>query len=148
MTDIMERINNAVYVVSVVEKNKTLIAAKHEIERLRAIINQYGMDTRNVPIAEHMRFVAEQLEIERLTLQDVPVTQMREAARAWRDHSRGYRSLHDRIDEFINEIERLRAEEPNNERPRSQVHVHALPDGTYTAAAAGPPHPVKDHGYE
>jgi hypothetical protein len=145
MTDIMERINNAVYVVSVVEKNKTLIAAKHEIERLRAIINQYGMDTRNVPIAEHMRFVAEQLEIERLTLQDVPVTQMREAARAWRDHSRGYRSLHDRIDEFINEIEQLRA---TVVVLADKVHVHLLPDGTYTAVAAGPPHPVKDHGYE
>jgi len=28
-----------------------------------------------------------------------------------------------------------------------KMHAHLLPDGTYTAVAAGPPHPVKDHGY-
>ncbi|RPH74027.1 hypothetical protein EHM76_04310 [bacterium] len=31
---------------------------------------------------------------------------------------------------------------------RNEVHTHTLPDGTVTAVAAGPPHPVKDHGYE
>jgi len=70
-----------------------------------------------------------------------------------------------RLEELLDEIERLRArlteqsrsydllvgawdiDKAEIERLRSQVHVHLLPDGTYTAAAAGPPHPVEDHGY-
>jgi hypothetical protein len=72
---------------------------------------------------------------------NIPIAQMREAAAAWRKHDRGNVSLHDRIGEFIDEIERLR------ELLRSpEMHVHPLPDGGYTAAAAGPSHPLKDHG--
>lgn len=37
-------------------------AAADEIERLRAIINQYGMDTRNVSGTEHARAVAKRLK--------------------------------------------------------------------------------------